>query len=151
MSVIALGTALLSPIKKDILYEGRVAFGEMLMSLNWKKVSIWTFAPCMEPIADLKWNRASDWATRYTPTADSCSSSSRLVRTASAAAVWAIAPACARPGPGRCRRRGRPGRRRRPPAPRGGAPPGPWPGPRRRTSGGCCPAARRAGAGRRGR
>lgn len=54
MAIVALGSVILSIFKSDMLYHGRAAFGELLMSLNWgKKKTIWTIAPCMQPIADL--------------------------------------------------------------------------------------------------
>ena len=57
MTVVALATIIFSIFKSTFLYEGRVAYGELLMSLNWgNKKSIWTITPCMVPIADLKKN-----------------------------------------------------------------------------------------------
>ncbi len=55
MTVVAVSTLILAAIKPQILYEGRVLYGEMLMSLNWgEKKTLWTLALCMQPLADLK-------------------------------------------------------------------------------------------------
>lgn len=55
MTIIALSTVIFSAFKSEFLYQGRVFYGEMLQSLNWgEKTTIWTYAPCMQPLADLK-------------------------------------------------------------------------------------------------
>lgn len=55
MTITALLAVISAPFKHSLLYHGRVFYGELLMSLNWgEKTTIWTFAPCMQPLADLK-------------------------------------------------------------------------------------------------
>lgn len=54
MTVVAISTLILSIFKREFLYEGREIFGKMLLSLNWgEKKNLWTYAPCMIPIANL--------------------------------------------------------------------------------------------------
>lgn len=53
MTVVSLVNVILSS-KPKWLYKGRIAYGEMLLSLHWgKKKTITTYAPCMLPLADL--------------------------------------------------------------------------------------------------
>ncbi len=57
LTVVAIASLILAPIRPEILYEGRVIYGELLISLNrGNKNSLWTIAPCMQPLAALKKN-----------------------------------------------------------------------------------------------
>lgn len=54
MSILSLATTCLAIYKKEYLYEGRALYGELQLSLNWGiKKGLWSFAPCMQPIANL--------------------------------------------------------------------------------------------------
>lgn len=55
MTIVAFSSVVFSVFNTEILYEGRVLYGEMLLSLNWgEKKVLWTIAPCMQPRANLK-------------------------------------------------------------------------------------------------
>jgi len=54
MSILSIATTILAIYKKEYLYVGRALYGELQQSLNWgKKKGLWSFAPCMQPIANL--------------------------------------------------------------------------------------------------
>lgn len=57
MTVVALGTLILSIFRSQILYDGRTIFGKIMLNLNYdNKKSVWLqyIAPCMQPMANLK-------------------------------------------------------------------------------------------------